>query len=212
MFKLVILLMAFVSPIVAQVLTTCGDLPPPSPLFSSLVAFEPSNLPPTCAQWQGKKACCTYASATLALEEIETGNISKSTERKLGDSEHCFYGYYAEICEDVLQWITCATACDVLFPRNKTNALPQTNICYEKFTKRRGIDRILYQDYKSACAYAGTFTSLGNCGAVIVVGQKHDVAVAIGRNRAICYSWATKLGTNVFNLALLLIGRLILIA
>ncbi len=174
----------------------CGGLPQPSVYINyPSLAFVPHGLPAQCAQWEGRKACCTPAAAQAALD-AQIALLTRRRALKLGGEGvedagngrgHCFMRASESehgACVSQLEWVACARQCDPRMPRNVSNGQP-LQLCYETFTPRVGVDRVLYGSLDTACERAKQITDLGDCGAVLVVGRL-DAAIAAGSGEAIC--------------------------
>ncbi len=167
----------------------CGGLPQPSVYINyPSLAFVPHGLPAQCAQWEGRKACCTPAAAQAALDaQIALMLGGEGVEDAGSGRGHCFMrSSDAEhgACVSQLEWVACARQCDPRMPRNVSDGQPLP-LCYETFTPRVGVDRVLYGSLDTACERAKQITDLGDCGAVLVVGRL-DAAIAAGSGEAIC--------------------------
>lgn len=176
----------------SSLLQTCGNLPAPSPYFASLEAFVATRLDSACAQWEGARACCTPEDVSASLGALDISALATMHGTVGGGSGSCFMGAFDASCADHLRWLSCATACDIRFPRNTSTALPQENVCYVRHARRNGIDKIAYADPETPCDQASQIQSLGDCDAVVVVGET-DIAVAVGDGQVICQSLATRM-------------------
>jgi hypothetical protein len=193
----------------------CGGLPQPSVYINfPTLAFVPHGLPAQCAQWEGRKACCTPAAAQAALDAQAALLADRRMFKRGGDHEviehcsrdHCFMQAFNEArgeCVSQLEWVACARQCDPRMPRNVSDGQP-LQLCYETFTPRVGVDRVLYGSLDTACERAKQIMDLGDCGAVLVVGQR-DAAIAAGSGQAICSASGRLVAAPVAALALSLL-------